>query len=175
MALASVITIENLLFVLGTTTASGHLLPRFHWLPHLVGTRCSGWVSLGRWNAPWRIETSMGPLVAPALVLAIIARTPWYCRVCVMWHHGAACVCVCVCVIWHHGCVMWHCGAAVWCVMWPFWTAGDMSSRRTKPEIRTKCLQFSPTGTVNFITLQILRGNLLYVLHVCSRPFSPCV
>ena len=24
---------------------------------------------------------------------------------------------------------------------------GDMSSRRTRPEIRVKCVQFSPTGT----------------------------
>lgn len=28
-----------------------------------------------------------------------------------------------------------------------FFFAGDMSSRKTQPEIRVNCLQFSPTGT----------------------------
>ena len=37
---------------------------------------------------------------------------------------------------------------------------GDFSSRKTHPEIRTKCLQFSPTGNVllfhHFIVYDIL-------------------
>lgn len=43
---------------------------------------------------------------------------------------------------------------------------GDMSSRKTKPEIRVKCVRFSPTGKLNNYIVGKLKVLLSWQLYI---------